>query len=189
MKKTSLSISTSVFARFKHTLSALWQRISRPINRLGVRSRVFVYFLAFTVALLILLWVFQIAFLSDFYQLQKTNMLTTTLDTLANNIDNTDLQLLADRLSEANDVCVLIVNDHTEQVVSSETLGDCVIHRMSGFDLNRYIQMTDSNSSAVYRIFSMGGFGTSEYNESRFNGHVPPADNGHSKSHKWRDLP
>lgn len=166
----------------KSACCRFWHRVCTPINRLGIRSRVFMYFLLFTVALLALLWLFQIALLSDFYSLQKTEMLTSTIDTLTKNIDNEDLQLLADRISQANDICVLIVNDRTEKLVSSEASGDCVIHRMSGFDLNRYIQITQESKTTLYRIFSMGGFGKSNYDENRFSGRVPPADDGHAKS-------
>jgi len=167
---------------FRAVCRAFWHKVCGPINRLGIRGRVFLYFLVFAAALLSLLWIFQIALLSDFYSLQKTEMLTNTIDTLARNIDNADLQVLADRISQANDVCVLIVNDRTEKLVSSETSGDCVIHRMSGFDLNRYIQITQESHTTIYRIFSLGGFGKSNYDENRFSGRVPPADDGHAKS-------
>ena len=160
----------------------LWRALCAPINRLGVRSRVFIYFLFFTAALLLLLWVFQIALLSDFYRLQKTEMLNTAIDSLAKNIDNDGLQLLSDRIAQANDICVLIVNDRAERQISSEASRDCVIHKMSGFDLDRFIQMANESSKTIYRIFSLGGFGKSEYDENRFNGHVPPADNGQARS-------
>ena len=42
---------------------------------MGVRTRIFLYFLVFTALLLMLLWLFQIVLLDDFYRLQKTDML------------------------------------------------------------------------------------------------------------------
>lgn len=179
MKKTELPAEKR---GFQQTARALWRRACAPMNRLGIRSRVFVYFLLFTAALLVLLWVFQIALLSDFYSMQKTGILNATMDTLNGNIDNEDLQLLADRLSETNDVCVLIVNERGDKLISAESTRDSVIHHMSPMDLDRYIQVSRTQSGTLYRIFNMGGFGKSTYDENRFSGPVPPADDGRSRS-------
>ncbi|MDD3920316.1 MAG: HAMP domain-containing sensor histidine kinase [Eubacteriales bacterium] len=153
-----------------------------PLNKLGIRGRVFLYFLAFTAGLLVLLWVFQIALLPDFYKLQKTNMLTTTIDTLAKNIDNDDLQLLADRIAETNDVCVLIIDDQAEKLISSEITGDCVINRMTNYDLTRYISLAQDSGSTIYRIFNMNVQHQSEYNENHFSGPVPRSEDDLSRS-------
>ena len=179
MKKTELPAPEG---KFRQTARNLWRRACVPMNRLGIRSRVFVYFLLFTAALLVLLWVFQIALLSDFYSMQKTGILTSTMDTLSGNIDNADLQLLADRISETNDVCVLIVNEHGEKLISAEATRDCVIHHMSPMDLSRYMQLSNTQSGTLYRTFNLGGFGKSTYDENRFSGPVPPADDGRSRS-------
>ncbi|HNW87304.1 MAG TPA: HAMP domain-containing sensor histidine kinase [Candidatus Limiplasma sp.] len=166
----------------KTRLARLWRALCAPINRLGIRSRIFVYFLVFTAALLTLLWVFQIGLLSDFYSLQKTKMLTSAIDLLADNIDNVDLQLLSDRIAETNDVCVLIIDAHTNKLISSDVLRDCVIHRMGAFDLSRYVDLLNADPTTLYRIFSLGGFGKTDYDENHFSGRVPPADDGHAKS-------
>jgi signal transduction histidine kinase len=157
-------------------------RILAPLNRLGIRVRVFLYFLIFTAALLVLLWVFQIALLPDFYQLQKTSMLTSTIDTLAKNIDNEDLQLLSDRIAEANDVCVMIIDEHAEKLISSESLRDRVIFRMSSNDLNRYIRLAEESQTTIYRIFNVGSTGEGKYNENRFAGPVPHANDSGYRS-------
>ena len=157
-------------------------RITAPFARLSVRWRVFLYFLVFTAALLTLLWFFQIALLSDFYQWQKTSVLNSAVDSLTSNIDNTDLQRLSDRISKANDVCVLIVNDQGEKLVSSEANGDCVIHRMSGYDLQRYTQLAQKSDGILYRILELGSPAREPNDDGHFNGHVPPAAHGKSKS-------
>lgn len=151
-------------------------------GRLGIRGRVFRYFLVFTAALLALLWVFQIALLSSFYRLEKTRMLTATIDTLAENIDNEGLQLLCDRVAKTREVCVLILNSRAETIASSDILHDCVIHRMSRNDLNRYIKLAEQSSGTLYRQFDLGGFGKEEYEADRFRGRVPPAEGERTQS-------
>jgi signal transduction histidine kinase len=160
----------------------LFSRALAPLNKLGIRGRTLVYFLLFTAGLLILLWVFQIALLPDFYQLQKTNMLTANVNTLEQNIDNADLQLLADRISEANDVCVLVVDAHGQKLISTDSMRDCVLQRMTIYDFQRYIALADISKSTLYRVFSMEMFTTSEYNENRFEGKVPRANNDSNRS-------
>ena len=43
----------------------MWKRLRRAYRLLGLRSRVFLYFLVFTALLLVLLWLFEIVFLDD----------------------------------------------------------------------------------------------------------------------------
>ena len=168
--------------RLRQLFQQLRTRLGAPLSRMGIRGRVFLYFLLFTVCLLALLWVFQIALLSDFYRLQKTEMLTTSLDTLARNIDSKDLQLLSDRIAQANDVCVLVLNDNTERLVSSEANRDCVIHRMSGFDLNRLSKIAEQSNKTVYRIFEQNVSTQPASDGKRFEGRVPQAGSGHAQS-------
>jgi signal transduction histidine kinase len=163
-------------------IGRLFSRAFAPLNKLGIRGRTLVYFLLFTTALLVLLWVFQIALLPDFYQLQKTNMLSANVNTLAQNIDNEDLQLLADRISEANDVCVLVVDEHGQKLISTDGMRECVLQRMTIYDLQRYIALTDKSESTLYRVFTMEMFVKSEYNENRFEGKVPRANSDSSRS-------
>ncbi len=164
-------------------VGSLFSRFFAPLNRLGIRGRILIYFLLFTALLLSLLWVFQIALLSDFYRLQKTNMLTSSIDTLQKNIDNEDLQLLADRLAEANDICVLIIDAQGDKLITTDNLRDCVIQRMTEYDLLRYVNLAAQSQSTLYRIINIGQPGNSEYNANRFQGPVPrAADDSLSRS-------
>ncbi len=146
------------------------------VPRIGVRGRIFTYFLVFTAALLLLLWVFQIALLPSFYRLQKTWVLDSAIDALASNIDNARIQALADRVAQASDVCVLIVDGRANTVASAEAVRDSVILRMSRFDLNRFITMAARSDTTLYRIFSLEGpkVSADQEEEDRFNGRVPP---------------
>ena len=67
---------------------------------MGVRSRIFLYFLAFTALLLMLLWLFQIVLLDDFYRLQKTDMLKSSSQSIVQNINNENLDALVEVAAE-----------------------------------------------------------------------------------------
>jgi len=163
-------------------VSGFFTRVTAPLNRLGIRGRVFIYFLVFTAALLALLWVFQIALLSDFYRFQKTGMLASTLDTLEKNIDNQELQLLADRIAESNEVSVLIVDEDGQKLVSADVTRTGTLGRLSGFELDRYIAQAQDAGKTIYRVSDQGEPVKSDYDENRFKGPVPHADDGLSRS-------
>ncbi len=167
------------------SVRSFFTRLFAPLNRLGIRGRTFIYFLIFTTALLALLWVFQIALLPSFYQLKKTQMLTATVNTLAQNIDNPDLQLLADRISEANDVMVLILNEQGESLIASSAPRDGASQRISNLDLHRYINQAKAQTSTIYQTYSnsnMDDMRMNGYDVNRFSGPVPPASHGLARS-------
>lgn len=51
-----------------------------------------------------LLWLFQIVLLDDFYRLQKTDMLKSSSQSIVQNINNENLDALVDRIAEENNV-------------------------------------------------------------------------------------
>lgn len=152
-------------------------------NGLSIRSRIFGYFLVFTAVLLALLWVFQIVLLEGFYRFQKTGMLTASADSLARNISNQDLGSLVERISQQNDVCVLIVDGDLETLASAEISPSCLIHHMGPRGLERFVEeLGQSGGETVFRIFQVRGFRDTEYRAEAFAGRVPPPDNRDVKS-------
>ena len=151
-------------------------------NSLSIRSRIFFYFLLFTALLLVLLWIFQILLLDNFYKQQKTSMLTSSAESIAQNIENEDLQTLLSRICEENDVCVLIVNERLQSLVSLDTSPSCVLHNMSRADLFRSIFALEDKDEVIFHIYPLQRYRNIQYNAARFAGEVPPEDNGNVKS-------
>lgn len=156
--------------------------LRRFLNSLSIRSRIFSYFLIFTVLLLILLWVFQTVLLDDFYKYQKTSMLASSADTIAKNIGNEDLKTLVGRISEQNDVCVLVLTDNLKVVVSSDVSSGCLIHHINYKNLARFMTGLSAEDQMVFQEFPMIAFRNNQYDAKRFAGRVPPADEGKTKS-------
>ncbi len=161
---------------------SLWARYTAFRNSLGIRSRIFLYFLLFTGMLLLLLWLFQIVFLDQFYRIQKTEMLKSSSESIVRNIDNQSLQALVDRIAEENSVCVLVVDSGMQEIVSSEASPGCIIHHMSRRDLRRYAGMLDSGERQILHTFPMMGFRNNQYDAGKFSGRVPPSDDGSARS-------
>ncbi len=160
----------------------LLARVRGAINRMSVRSRICTYFLLFTALLLALLWLFQIVLLPDFYRIQNMRSLTSSTDTVTRNIDNDDLSALVDRISESNNVCVLIVDANMRVLNSAEASPGCIIHHLSKRDLRVYLSRMDDNENQILSVFPLRGFRNSAYDDKQFAGKVPPSDNGKAQS-------
>ncbi|MDD3411452.1 MAG: HAMP domain-containing sensor histidine kinase [Eubacteriales bacterium] len=158
-------------------------RTDALLNRLSIRTRIFGYFLLLVALLLLLLWLFQVVLLDHFYRYQKTRMLSSSVESIVANIDNEDLSSLANRISEANGVCVLVVDGEGAALVQAESSPGCIIHHMSKRDLRQFmITMDDSGGEEILRSFPMIGFRDNKYDQSRFSGRVPSPDKGDAQS-------
>lgn len=161
---------------------SIWERFLRKKRSMGVRSRIFLYFLMFTALLLVILWLLQIVLLDDFYRMQMADTLTSSSESIIRNIDNEDLQALVDRIAEQNNVCVLVTTEKMEWLAAAEALPGCIIHHMSTRDLLRYMQIAAAKASIHVETFPMNGFRNSRYDEKNFIGRVPPSDDGQASS-------
>ncbi len=140
------------------------------------------YFLLFTGLLLVLLWLFQIVFLDEFYRMQKTDMLRSFSNGIVHNIDNENLETLAERIAEQDNVCVLITDENMRVIVSAESWKGCLIHHMNRFDLWRYASSLSEEDSAMVAEFPLNAFRNQSYDPRKFRGAVPPGDDGGAMS-------
>lgn len=140
------------------------------------------YFLLFAGLLLVLLWLFQIVFLDEFYRMQKTDMLRFSSRSIVHNIDNENLKALADRIAEQDNVCVLVTDEAMREIVSAESWNGCLIHRMNRFDLWRYASSLSAEDSAKVAEFPLNALRNQLYDARTFRGAVPPSDDGASRS-------
>ena len=160
---------------------SLWGRFLRFKQSMGVRSRIFLYFLAFTALLLMLLWLFQIVLLDDFYRLQKTDMLKSSSQSIVQNINNENLDALVDRIAEENNVCILVTTETMKEMASADVSPGCIVHHMNPRDLQQVATSLEDDRVAV-TTFPMMNFRNRLYDEKKFLGRVPPSDDGETRS-------
>ena len=84
------------------------KKISFNKKELSVKWKIFFYFVAFSLIMLVLLWLFQIVLLKDFYRTIKTNELYSTAQTIQKNIDSQDLTSLMDSVAKKKDICLML---------------------------------------------------------------------------------
>lgn len=139
----------------------------------GIRYRVIMYLMAFVAAVIVLLWLFQIVWLDDFYRWNKTQQIRQTSDIVAANVDNAELESLVDHLASRSDVCILLLDQHGKTVAASDDIRFCLIHRMSKVDRAFWCDIAPEDGSVLTELFNVAPLVDAKVNPRNFRGHVP----------------
>lgn len=99
-------------------------------KELSVKWKIFFYFLAFSLIMLLLLWLFQIVLLNDFYRTIKINELYSTAQSIQKNIESENLTSLIDSIAQKKDICLMLYDDSNQVIYSAEGQMGCIIHRI-----------------------------------------------------------
>ena len=111
----------------------------------GIQTRVSWTFFLFIVLMVTLLWLMQIQLLDQFYRYEKRRTLQNVSANIAENIDNTSLNTLIERVAEDNGLCVLVVDGSMQTVYSADTAFSCIIHHLNHRDLRRMVQKLETD--------------------------------------------
>ena len=133
------------------------------------------YLALFVVLVISLLWVFQVVLLNDFYRFFKTRMIQSTGETLVQNIDNEELDALAERLSTQNSVCVLMLDADGNTLLSYDATNFCILHKVGDHGLHFFCHLADEADGPVLRFFNQERTRNEQFDQDRFVGRVPPA--------------
>lgn len=141
---------------------------------MGIRRRMMLYLAAFVAFVIALLWLFQIVWLDDFYRWDQTRQIRQASDAVAENLDSAELQKLVDHLARRSDVCILLIDVYGKQILSSEDIRFCLIHRMARRDLDFWCRMAPEDGSVVTELFHVRPAMEGPVNPRDFRGKVPP---------------
>ncbi|MEA4852647.1 MAG: HAMP domain-containing sensor histidine kinase [Christensenella sp.] len=144
------------------------------LKKASIKWKIFTYILIFAAVLILLLWLFQIVFLDDFYQSIKQNEIKDAAQTIEDNTDNENIQILMDMIAHRYDVCVRITDLEGTDVYSSELTPDCVIHKMPTYEMSILAQETQNAGGTLMRILPRQQVFDKGYNAQHFKGNVPP---------------
>lgn len=137
------------------------------MKKMGIKSKIFMSFLIFTVLIMGLLWLFQTVFLDDFYKWIKKNEIVSVSKKLSDEKDSENLNEIVLGLSQNYQVCILVwnisENGDTSLVCSSDILSDCIIHK--GTEDFRYELYLDAlkNGGTYLAYYDRSGFGDKAY--------------------------
>lgn len=137
---------------------------------MSVKWKIFFYILIFAVAMIVLLWLFQIVFLNDFYQAIKKNEIQKTAQTISQNIDNENVETLIDQIGDRFDVRVEVADMEGNAIYSTDTMPN-----LPQSELAVVARKTQESGGSKIEILRMEKFENPDYNEQLFNGNnIPP---------------
>lgn len=129
-------------------------KLKKTFNNLSMKWKLFLYFVIFSVVLLALLWIFQIILLEPFYKTIKTNNIKSCAESIAQNIDNSDITTLVGEIANQNDTCIEIyqITDLGYSLVQNVEVNiNCIIHQMRNDRLEECYNMA-TNNNGTYMI-------------------------------------
>ena len=88
---------------------SLFQRLRAAWNQVSIKWRVFAVFAAFTILVLVLLWLFQTVFLDQFYEHTKKTELVSATETVQRHIDDASLESILDKTAQQGQIYVAVL--------------------------------------------------------------------------------
>ena len=150
--------------------------VGRRWQRLSMRWQIFLWFLGFALAILILFWLFQTVYLNTIYQRIKITQVEDACQDIATNLDTLSEEDNLVAFAQENEACVSIYAVHhigyltalTEVQYADVTVG-CIIHDRSRFNQDYFSRLYASaveNGGAYQQAFTPSDYtGPSHFGE------------------------
>ncbi len=148
----------------------------------GLKWRIIGYMSLFSAVIIVLLWLFQVAFLEEVYQTVKRAQLTKSAVSICRNIDNEDIETLISRISLENEMCISIYRESGEKIANSHIDTACMLHKIPGDILFKHYYDAQKNGGRDFLVLPRGTFNNHGYDPSKFEGKVPESDEGMGES-------
>ena len=110
------------------------------------------YLLTFVIALLALLWLFQVVFLDSFYQRFKIEGIEKIGNTLAANLESEKFTEIVAQQARQNDACIRVLNG-LGQIQTTNTMG-CQLYNLSNAEIAEYVAQAQANGGSYLDIQS-----------------------------------
>ena len=121
-------------------------------NKMGIKWKVFCYLAVFILITLALLWMFQIAFLDDFYRAIKTNTIKSTAQTVEKQLQNEHSTDQLENIATKKDIFIRVINaDGTDRYIIADGPGKA-LKKLSKEDLSGLKQQVDQNGGPILQI-------------------------------------
>ena len=99
-------------------------------RKFGVKSKLLISFLSFSVLIIILLWLLEVVFLDQIYRWIKINSVRNAAESLYG-LSDEELEDFSRESSSSVGLCVSIYDEDLEILVEEHNNGRCVVHNIS----------------------------------------------------------
>jgi signal transduction histidine kinase len=136
------------------------KQVKKRNNPANIKWKIFAYLLGFCGILLILLWLFQVVFLDNFYKAIKVNEIRQSATTLVKNLENENLPELINEIALKNDIYVELVAENGVKLSSVYAARENILDKMP----------MSEKMNLITRAISNGGEFLSYYNRDNLHG-------------------
>ncbi|MBQ9803187.1 MAG: HAMP domain-containing histidine kinase [Clostridia bacterium] len=126
-------------------MSCKLKSVKEKKKQVGIRSKLVLALILFTVFILLAIWVLQIRLLSYFYEREKFSELEEAYLEICEYIEESDFKERLEKTAEKRKVCirVFVISDSlAKQIADADSGTDCMIHNLS------YVLLADLYKSA-----------------------------------------
>ncbi len=143
------------------------------LDKISIKFKLFFYLSVFAAAMLIMLWLFQIVFLDDFYRQIRINNIKASAQTIEENINNDNLNSLLNSISQQNQTYIRILLEDGSNVFSSDAAPDSLIHRMPSGELYELYRKAQQNGGTLLELRTREDSRDMLYKNLPFEGKMP----------------
>ncbi len=110
-------------------------------HNFGVKAKLLISFIAFSVFVIVLLWLLEVVFLDEIYRGIKISSIRKTADVMCNLSDEQLIDLTYEASSSVG-LCLSIYDDKLNVLAEEHTSGQCVVHNLSSKTLAIFYKAT-----------------------------------------------
>ncbi|MBE6674436.1 MAG: HAMP domain-containing histidine kinase [Ruminococcaceae bacterium] len=150
---------------------------------LSIKFHIFSTMLALTFIMLGIIWAFQGFFMDSVFKLTKESDVKRSSSLIAENINNSEVATLIEKVCVEYDVCASVLNwDTGVTLYDSHFLNDCILHKISDYDslLRDWYDEASANEGEYTVVLSRDNFRDFNYDSSAYTGDVPEHDESES---------
>lgn len=132
-------------------------KLREQFRRISIKWRIFACFAGFTTIILLLLWIFQVVFLDQFYQFIKINEVKSTAQTIVKHVDSDDFETTLQSISQGNQIAILICDENGNISYFEDIMPNSLISRLNPFSLSQIFAATRDEGGTYFRQISRDG--------------------------------
>lgn len=107
--------------------------------------------------MLLILWLFQVIFLEDFYKFIKINETKGAAYSVSEIAENDALYPELELIARQNEVCILVTDLHGAEIASKDYVSGCIIHKMNHSLKIKMIEKAQNEPRGITKYFNLDG--------------------------------
>ena len=155
----------------------------RTKRSLSIKFHIFSTMIALIVIMLAIIWAFQGFFMDAVFKITKESDVKRSSNLIAENINNSEVSTLIEKVCVEYDVCASVINwDTGVPIYDNHFLNDCILHKISDYDslLKDWYDNASANEGEYTVVLSRDNFRDFNYDSSAYSGDVPEHEESES---------